>query len=231
VNVCDFPATALVASGDELVDIDATPLLHQVRRSNTFALQAAMRTMGWRSMEVHLRDEKEMLRSALQELLTKNDVIILSGGVSQGKFDFIPAVMEAIGVKKIFHQVSQRPGKPFWFGASPEGKTVFALPGNPVSMFMCFYRYVRPWMLRTLGATTAFGEAILARDFSFAPKLTYFLQVSVRNEGGRLMAYPDAGGGSGDFVNLRKVDGFLELPPERSEFKAGEAFPYIPFRQ
>jgi molybdopterin molybdotransferase len=230
VRVKTNPRTAIVASGDELVEIGQTPLAHQIRRSNTYAIEAAMRAMGWKGDQFHLPDEQEVLRTSLEKIVHDYDTVILSGGVSQGKFDFIPAVMEAIGVKKVFHQVSQRPGKPFWFGVSPAGKTVFALPGNPVSTFMCFYRYIQPWLWKSLGVETKPAYAVLAKDFSFPPRLTYFLQVSVKNEGGRLMAYPDAGGGSGDFANLKKTDGFLELPAEQSEFKAGEAFPFIPFR-
>jgi molybdopterin molybdotransferase len=201
-----------------------------VRRSNTYAIEAAMRTLGWHGDPYHLPDEKQVLQRSLEKMVEAYDVIILSGGVSQGKFDFIPQVMEAIGVKKVFHQVSQRPGKPFWFGVSAAGKTVFALPGNPVSTFMCFYRYILPWLRKSIGVEEKGAYAILAEDFTFQPPLTYFLQVAVKNEGGRLMAYPDAGGGSGDFANLKKIDGFLELPATSQSFKAGEAFPYIAFR-
>lgn len=230
VKVKEYPKTAIVASGDELVDISSTPLPHQIRRSNTYAIEAAMKTLGWKGEQFHLPDEEEVLRRSLYEIVEKFDVIILSGGVSQGKFDFIPAVMESIGVEKIFHQVNQRPGKPFWFGASENGKVVFALPGNPVSTYMCFYKYIKPWLLESLGVEVETQYAILAKDFTFLPKLTYFLQVSVKNESGRLMAYPEAGGGSGDFANLKKIHGFLEFPPDRQEFKAGEVFPFIGFR-
>ena len=174
--------------------------------------------------------DKSVLLDSLSKVLNDHDVLILSGGVSKGKFDFIPKVLEELGVKKLFHQVNQRPGKPFWFGASEQGKTVFALPGNPVSTYMCFYRYVKPWILRSLGIQRRDLSASLATDFTFAPNLSYFLQVEVRTQDGKLQAYPQAGGGSGDFVNLKNVTGFLELPAEQTQFKAGEVFPYFPFR-
>ena len=230
VSVYQYPVTALVASGDELTDIGSTPLPHQVRRSNIYALEAAMNTLGWRSKQFHFRDERDELAKSLGELLDQFQVIILSGGVSKGKYDFVPSVMEGLGVRKLFHQVTQRPGKPFWFGASDSGKIVFALPGNPVSTFMCFFKYIRPWVLDSLGVSIPPEHAILAQDFSFEPKLTYFLLVRIINEAGKRMAYPQAGGGSGDFTNLKNVDGFLELPADRSEFKAGEPFPFIAFR-
>jgi molybdopterin molybdotransferase len=230
VQVYNFPKTAIVSSGDELISITENPLAHQIRRSNTYAIESAMNAMQWSGIQFHLPDDKTILKTGLAKILKEHDVIILSGGVSQGKFDFIPSVLEEIGVKKIFHQVSQRPGKPFWFGVSSEGKTVFALPGNPVSTFMCFYRYIKPWVLKSFGNGSKSVKAILAKDFSFQPKLTYFLQVKLDNDEGKLMAYPDAGGGSGDFANLKKIDGFLELPADKSEFKAGEVFPFIAFR-
>ncbi|MBT1685536.1 molybdopterin molybdotransferase MoeA [Dawidia soli] len=230
VNVFAPPRAAVVSTGDELVDVVETPLPHQVRRSNGHALVAALESLGVHASLSHLPDNKDVLQTKLRDMVEANDVMILSGGVSKGKFDFVPEVLGSLGVVKHVHQVSQRPGKPFWFGASASGKTVFALPGNPVSTFLCFQRYVRPWLLQSLGVQEAPAYAVLAEPFSFPPRLTHFLQVSVRNEQGRLMAYPDAGGGSGDFANLKNVTGFLELPLEQTRFEAGEVFPYWPFR-
>jgi len=230
VAVRSFPKAAIISSGDEIVAIAETPELHQIRRSNTHALEAAMRQLGWKGDQYHLRDEATTMTSTFEKIVEDYDVLIISGGVSKGKFDFIPGALEAAGVKKLFHQVSQRPGKPFWFGRSAQGKIVFALPGNPVSTYMCFYRYITPWLWKSLGVDKAESTAVLAEDFKFAPQLTYFLQVRVSIERGRLMAHPQAGGGSGDFANLKHVDGFLELPLDRSQFQAGEIFPYYAFR-
>lgn len=229
VQVFSFPKTAIISTGDELVNIDQTPLPHQIRRSNDTALQAALIELGCQPHKFHVGDSRESLENDLTKIFQDHELIILSGGVSKGKFDFIPEVLESLGVQKLFHQVSQKPGKPFWFGVSTR-HTVFALPGNPVSTYMCFYRYIKPWLMRSLGSEPIQSEAILAKDFNFKPSLTYFLQVKIKNESGKLMAYPDAGGGSGDFANLKDVDGFLELPLEKNEFRAGEVFPYHPFR-
>lgn len=231
VHVLRNPRFALVSTGDELVDVDEIPEPWQIRRSNTFALQAALRELGVEAHCFHLRDDAAEIRSGLERLLAEWDVIVVSGGVSKGKYDYVPDSLEAVGFRKLFHQVSQRPGKPFWFGASSGGKVCFALPGNPVSTFMCFYRYVKPWLLKSMGISAPTADAVLAKDFVFAPPLTYFLQVAVTQEGGTLKAHPRPGGGSGDFANLREVHGFLELPLERSEFKAGEVFPLIGFRE
>jgi molybdopterin molybdotransferase len=193
VKVFAFPRTAIISTGDELVPIDQIPLPHQIRRSNGYALLAALQTMGCTSTQHHLPDHEDVLTEKLKEILSQNELVILSGGVSKGKFDFVPQVLASLGVEKLFHQVRQRPGKPFWFGRSAD-QTVFALPGNPVSTYMCFYRYIKPWLLKSLGTTVNFQKAILATDFTFKFPLTYFLQVSVLNEEGKLMAYPEAGG-------------------------------------
>lgn len=230
VNVYAFPATALVSTGNELVPVQARPLAHQIRQSNTPALQAAMATMGWKVDLFHFKDDYNHLYTSIENLLGQYDVLIVTGGVSKGKFDYLPQVLEKLKVKKLFHSVAQKPGKPFWYGHRPDGKVVFALPGNPVSAHLCFYRYIRPWILRSMKVTVPGVQAMLASEVRFEPPLTYFLQVQIRTEQGVLRAFPVAGHGSGDFINLKNVHGFLELPANQNEFKSGEAYTFIPFR-
>ena len=104
-------------------------------------------------------------------------------------------------------------------------------PGGPSSiMNMSATPEQREVLIKNMGLEPGFGTAILAKEFSFTPPLTYFLQVRIEYKDGLRMAWPDAGGGSGDFANLKNVDGFLELPPSKNEFSAGEAFSFIPFR-
>lgn len=229
VAVYASPKIAIISTGDELVDVDDKPLTHQIRRSNSYALQSALKELGLTSTQFHVTDQKEILQHSLSEILAQYELILLSGGVSKGKFDFVPTVLESLGIKKLFHGVNQKPGKPFWFGESDK-HTVFALPGNPVSTYMCFYRFIKPWIQKNYGIDHSFPQGILAENFSFKPHLTYFLQVKVKNESGKLCAYPRAGGGSGDFANLKEVDGFLELPAAQQNFKANEVYSFIPFR-
>jgi molybdopterin molybdotransferase len=229
IEVYASPRVALISTGDELVGVDEVPLSHQIRRSNSYALQSALAELGLSSTQFHITDQKEILKKKLNEILASHELILLSGGVSKGKFDFVPEVIESLGVKKLFHGVSQKPGKPFWFGRSDK-HTVFALPGNPVSTYLCFYRFIKPWIQKSFATDYSIPSAILAEDFLFKPALTYFLQVKVTNESGKLLAYPKQGGGSGDFANLKEVDGFLELPASQERFKATEAYPFIPFR-
>ncbi|SMB84836.1 molybdenum cofactor synthesis domain protein [Hymenobacter roseosalivarius DSM 11622] len=226
---------AIVSTGDELVDIAEQPLPHQIRRSNAAMLQAAAQAADAVTEAFHFNDNQDILRQGLPALLRRFDAVVLSGGVSKGQADFLPSVLRELGVEQIFHEVEQRPGKPFWFGQMPGGVVVFALPGNPVSTFVNYYRYVQPW-LRACQAPemppAPAAYAVLAEAVSFRPRLTYFLPVRLdMAPDGRLLAHPQRAGGSGDLASLLHCDGFLELPPEQTEFAAGEAWPLLRFRE
>lgn len=234
--VSQKPLFAIVSNGDELVDVETKPDVQQIRRSNTYMLLSALEQLRIKADNFHFPDNKRIIEEKLAKILAPKsvfDVVLLTGGVSAGKADFIPHVLADLGVEKLFHQVAQRPGKPFWFGKTQTGKTVFALPGNPVSTFVCFHKYVVPWLKASLLEPNPlhFPQAILMEDFAFAPALTYFLQVKTyTNEQGQLSAIPIEGGGSGDFANLLECDGFLELPAEKNQFKAGEKYHFIRYR-
>jgi molybdopterin molybdotransferase len=230
VRVFQLPTAAIVSTGDELVPVEVRPEAHQIRQSNVYALQASLKLHGWGCAVYHLPDRAELINDQLGKILATYKVVILSGGVSKGKLDYVPSTLQRLGVQSLFHGVSQRPGKPFWFGTRPEGQVVFALPGNPVSTQVCFYKFILPWMYRQRGAARPNFSAMLTRDVEFKPNLTYFLQVKVSSQQGQLLAEPMPGGGSGDFVNLSQTDGFLELPAGCDVYPAGEAFPYLPFR-
>ncbi|WP_265992057.1 molybdopterin molybdotransferase MoeA [Larkinella insperata] len=232
VLVSKLPRIALISTGDELVDVAATPKPYQIRRSNTYLLQTVLQAAGAETVLLHLPDEADTMETDLKTLLTDFDALVLSGGVSAGKADFVPGVMERLGVRQQFHQVAQRPGKPLWFGTSDAGKVVFGLPGNPVSTFLCAYRYLLPWLRASLGLSVVQPSVVrLKRSISFIPKLTYFLPVSLSvSADGIWQAEPLPGSGSADYANLLRCDGFMELPPDRSEFAEGEAFPVYTFR-
>ncbi|MEA5461037.1 molybdopterin molybdotransferase MoeA [Arcicella sp. LKC2W] len=215
------PKVAVISTGDELVEITANPLPYQIRMSNSYMLSAALERVGVKANLFHLTDDKELLFSKLKEVLSNHDVILLSGGVSAGKKDFVPEILTDLGVKKLFHKVAQKPGKPFWFGKTDEGKTVFALPGNPVSTFLCFCKYFLERKNEVV---------VLDKDVSFKPNLTYFVPVKTYFQDGRLMATPFEGSGSADFANLTDCDGFVELPADSQVFKKGEFFEFVRFR-
>lgn len=227
-----LPRAVVIATGDELVPVEATPLAHQIRSSNVYQIQAALMQQGLPADTLHLADNKEDIREKLAPVLAQYDVVVLSGGVSAGKFDYLPEVLAELGVQQLFHKVAQRPGKPLWFGVSAaHGTCVFALPGNPISSFMCTQRYVLPWLHASLGLPPQLAHAVLAADVDFKPDLTFFLQVRVTyNAQGQAQAHPMPGNGSGDLASLTRADAFLELPRGRDYFAAGEVFRLIVFR-
>lgn len=220
-----LPKVVIISSGDELVDVADTPNAYQIRRSNNYTLKAVLSNHGLQAGILHIPDNAEITKTQISHCLQNYDVILLSGGVSMGKFDYIPKALEALQVDKLFHKVSQRPGKPFWFGKHSNGVLVFAFPGNPVATFMCLHRYFLPWLDATLGLPAkAPVYAVLDSDFNFEPALQYFLQVKLHfNQEGQLKASPIAGNGSGDFANLADTEAFMELPLQQAEFKEGEA--------
>ena len=231
IKVTQAPKATIVSTGDELVKVDEEPKPYQIRQSNNYAIRAALANFRVSADFFHLPDSLEKTTAGLADIMEKYPIVILSGGVSRGKRDYVPDALEALGVQKLFHRVKQRPAKPFWFGVKEKQNAVFALPGNPVSTFLCFHRYLQPWLEKSLGlADRPTQWATLNDHVKFAPELTYFLQVLAHSDkSGQFSATPIEGHGSGDFANLLRCNGFIELPADRSHFRQGEVFPFIPF--
>ena len=205
-------------------------LAHQIRRSNVFTLVSLLEKLHIPSEKAHITDDKPILKEKIKSFLEEYDVLLFSGAVSKGKFDFLPEVFEELGVEKLFHKVAQRPGKPFWMGKK-ENCCVFGFPGNPISTFVNCLAYFYPWYYKSTGVQQEEEKAILAEDVTFKPNLTYFLQVQLSYRYGHLIATPIKGNGSGDLASLVNTDAFIQLPKtEEVEFKKGEVFPIIEFR-
>ncbi len=229
LKVSRLPRIAVVSTGDELVEPGVPVLDHQVRRSNSYGLAAALRLAGFPpATDLHLPDQRPFLVKHLSEVIDSHDVLVLSGGVSAGRHDYVPAVLAEIGVRRVFHQVSQRPGRPLWFGVNDRDVMVFALPGNPVSVLVCLARYVIPALSAAAGARTAQRRtAALTRSFEFRASLTCFLPVQLEYDSdGRTRAIPQPTGGSGDFISLAGTDGFIELPQGPAIHPAGLVVPF-----
>ena len=145
VKVAKQPKVMIISTGNELVAVSENPADHQIRRSNVFTLVSLLEKLNIKAETAHISDDKNLLLNKIESFLNEYDVLLFSGAVSKGKFDFIPEVLDSLGVEKLFHRVKQRPGKPFWFGKK-EDKTVFAFPGNPVSTFAsCLETAVVTW--------------------------------------------------------------------------------------
>ncbi|WP_420386853.1 molybdopterin molybdotransferase MoeA [Roseivirga sp.] len=232
IPVLELPKAAIITTGDELVNIHESPLEHQIRRSSNYGVQALLKEWNVDATQFHLKDDKELMIRELTSILSTHQLIILTGGVSRGKFDYLPEVLEELGVEKHFHKVKQRPGKPFWFGTRNKQNIVFALPGNPVSSFACANVYLRHWLQLSQGMEATNSYAELGQDLSFPPELTWFVECQLEHlENGKVRATAFRGNGSGDFANLTLADGFLILPEKQETFKAGEVYPYIRYRK
>ena len=231
LKVKKMPRVVIFSTGDELVPVHQTPLLHQIRKSNSYGIQATLKEWGVSAELKHLTDNKEEMLSTVSRLLNEYDLFIFSGGVSKGKFDYLPDVLEELKIKKHFHKIQQQPGKPFWFGSNSNDKKIFALPGNPVSSFVCSYVYLRYWLKVSLGIESKTCYVTLKNDVEFKPNLVYFLEATLEStQEGKLVANAIKGNGSGDFANLVKTDGFLILPQNKNHFLANEVYPFVSYR-
>jgi len=138
-----LPSVAVVTTGDEVVPLGQSILPYQIRNSNAYLIRSMLKNNGIVPAFVrHVRDDKEMIKGALNEAM-RNDVVIVNGGVSAGDADYVPQILEGLHVQKLFHKVAIRPGKPIWVGAKPDGGLVFALPGNPFSCLITFNLFVK----------------------------------------------------------------------------------------
>jgi molybdopterin molybdotransferase len=232
LKVLQYPKTVIVSTGDELVPVSEIPASHQIRISNSYAIFSFLKKWGISAEIIHLPDNEEYVQNKIKELLDHYELIILSGGVSAGKFDYIPKALKEAGIQSFFHNVYKRPGKPFFFGSN-EKTRVFALPGNPVSTLLCVVRYLIPWLKESLGLTHTIQPKVkLLKSIVFNAPLTFFVPVKLTTNPKIpiLEAYPLPGNGSGDFANLLDADGFIELPENENEFQAGDFFTFWPFK-
>lgn len=231
LKVHKLPSVVIVSTGDELVSIDQKPEPHQIRASNDVMVQAAVRSLGLPVTIRHLADDRDTVRKGVRELLDAFQILIFIGGSSKGKYDYIPETLEEYGVSRYFYKVKQRPGKPFWFGGTDVGRQfVFALPGNPVSCFMCVEKYFKPWLKNSLGIARSLETATLKEEIQFRPPLTYFAPVHLAHVDGQYAAIPMTGQGSGDLANLVDADAFIQLPEDQQIFPAGSTYPIIKYR-
>jgi molybdopterin molybdotransferase len=223
------PRIVIVTTGDELIEPGLPIEAWQVRRSNAYALRAALAMRGFaRSGEDHLADDPRQMRERLARHLDTHDVLVLTGGVSMGRFDHVPAVLQELGVAPVLHRIAQRPGQPLWFGVASRGQAVYGLPGNPVSALICLLRYVVPGLLATSGAARVEPDEVrLGGDFEVRPSLTFFLPVRLESRAGQgSVAMPQPTRGSGDFVSLLGTQGFVELPPGPRVYPEGHVAPF-----
>ncbi|WP_329743398.1 molybdopterin molybdotransferase MoeA [Dyella sp. A6] len=226
VEVAKLPSVAIIATGDELANVDQSLAPGQVRRSNDRALATALAARGFNDVVLtHVPDDLAATKQKLADLLATRQVLVLSGGVSMGQRDYVPEALRSLGVREVLHRVAQRPGKPLWFGIGPQQQVVFALPGNPLSALVCAVRYLLPALEQAVGLTASEPMRVaLAAAAITHPSLTCFVPVYLHHDAtGRALAQPVPSPTSGDFSSLPKTHGVVELPPAEIAACAGTA--------
>jgi len=223
VEVIRRPRVAIVATGDELVDVDQSPVGAQVVNSSAYALAGAIREAGAEAVILKVaRDDAREIRERLAEAMTF-DVVLSTGGVSVGQFDHVAGALDELGMRQLFHGVAQRPGRPLKFGAVGY-RPIFGLPGNPVSTLVCFYLYARPAILKMSGMRRVGLPRIRARcavDITVGKDVTEFVRVKIERDARGWLATPTGSQGSGILSSLSRADGLLVGPSTETLLKAG----------
>lgn len=239
VSVHPRPTIALLSTGDELVSIEETPGLAQIRNSNQVMLAAQVEAVGATPiLEGIARDRLEDLRHRIGRGL-QADILCLTGGVSEGKLDLVPQVLRELGVREVFHKVQLRPGKPLWFGVLPPERTsdnlprwIFGLPGNPVSSMVCFELFVRTAVRQMMNLTPAEPTTVSAEldsDFQFSDPRPTFLPARLEVVEGGWQVKPVDWKGSFDLKSTASSNALLVLPAGPNRWSQGDLVEVIPF--
>jgi molybdopterin molybdotransferase len=226
------PRAAVIATGDELVHPTVRPGPGQIRNSNGFSLLAQCRAAGIDATYLGVAKDDEASIRGLIEKGFREDVVLLSGGVSMGRFDLVEQVLADLGIRVLVDAVALKPGKPLVFGVRDDGKLVFGLPGNPVSTMVTFELFVRTAFARLEGAERPSRPLLRAR-LSHAltnrgPRRAYLPGWVAPGADGELEARPIASRGSGDIVAFAKANALLVVPEDRDRLDGGEPVRFHP---
>jgi molybdenum cofactor synthesis domain-containing protein len=227
VEVVRRPRVAVLATGSELVPVNQKPDRDQIRDSNNYSIGAYSEISGAVVERLPLaHDEPDQLKQIINDAAERSDVVITSGGVSMGVYDFTRAALKDLGAEIFFERVALRPGKPTVFGKLPNGTLLFGLPGNPVSVSVTFNLFARPSILKMQGAkepNMKLEWAMLARETKGSlDRESYLPAQLLTDEQGRLMAHPLKWGGSSDFVSFARADALLVIPANLKNVEAGQ---------
>jgi molybdopterin molybdotransferase len=226
LSVFRRPRVAVVATGDELVELDQMPEPQQIRNSNSYALAALVEAAGGEAVRLPTApDRSEALRAIIEEA-RGSDLLVLSGGVSMGKFDLVEEVLSSMGAEFFFTGVRMQPGKPVVFGQLPAterfpAQYFFGLPGNPISTQVTFQVFVEPMIRALCGIVNdgpQFVQATLAEDVPGKPGLTRLLPARLTGVTVKLVGWQ----GSGDLAANARANCYALLPADRESFRVGE---------
>jgi molybdenum cofactor synthesis domain len=224
ISVYQAPTVAILSTGDEVIDIDEEGDSSKIINSNTYSLAAQVKECGASPLMLGIaRDDKREILTKITQGLSA-DVILTTGGVSVGEYDFVKDVLEDMGGEIKFWKVAMRPGSPTTFGLIAD-KLIFGLPGNPVSCMVCFEQFVRPALLKKMGHTHLFRsqvEAVLIDGVKTKKDLRFFIRVRLLYQEGRLYATTTGEQGSGILKSMVQANGLMIVPEDTMELRAGE---------
>lgn len=228
LRVYQQPRVAIVATGDELVEVSIRPQTHQIRNSNSYSLAAQVSAAGAEPVRLPIaRDEREHLESVIRTGM-ESDLLLLAGGVSMGKYDLVEEVLLSLGAEFFFTGAWIQPGKPIVFGRIPLPERsiyVFGLPGNPVSTMVTFSLFVQPLLSVLCGEPPRgprFALASLTKEVNVKPGLTRFLPACLRAEASAVTVELLTWQGSGDLAATSRSNCYLVVPADRPHLAAGE---------
>lgn len=232
VKVLELSSVAVISTGDELVEPGMSLLDHQIFRSNPYAIKSEIVGFFPKSKVdlFHINDDEKEVEKALFDILSTYKLIIISGGVSKGKYDYIPNSLKKLGAKEHFHKVKQRPGKPLWFGTGAQGQIIFGLPGNPVSSLINTRRHIIPLLESYLREEHRSSYPIKAAvDMEIGSSFTHFIPVSLSILEGMVFGTPSTGNNSGDFSKLVFSKGFIEVPGDQRKIIKNKTYEFFPW--
>src|SRR6201999_4316389 len=216
----------ILATGDELVQIDQKPLVHQIRNSNSYSLAAQVSLVGGEPVISPIApDHLEASQQLIQQAAESCDMLLLSGGVSMGKYDFVEQALLTLGAEFFFTGAKIQPGRPVVFGRLPQ-QFFFGLPGNPVSTMVTFLLFAQPLIAALSGEEDGgprFALAQLAHDQRVKPGLTRFLpgriDFNIHTPQATIIPWQ----GSGDLASTASANGFVVVPADAGDLSAGDS--------
>jgi molybdopterin molybdotransferase len=221
IKVFGKPAVGIISTGDELVEPDTKPAVSQIRNSNAWQLMAQVERCGAKANYHGIAaDNKKTTFDKINEALQLNDIVILTGGVSMGDFDYVPEIMKELDINILFKNIAVQPGRPTVFGLK-DRKYIFGLPGNPVSSFVQFEMLVSPLIHKLYGDQSFSADLSLIMGCDINRKKTErksFLPVSIRN--GEVFAVEYHG--SAHIHSYIFADGIIAMEKGKLSLKKGE---------
>lgn len=220
VEVAQLPSVSIIITGNELIKPGQKLEKGQIYESNSLMLQAAFQSLNITPKIIHVKDDANATSQAISSAIQQSDIVVLSGGISVGDYDFVKQGLEVNGVKEIFYKVAQKPGKPLFFGKK-HTKAIFGLPGNPAAALTCFYEYIFPYIQKGFGNNSPFLTTLrlpLSKSIQQKPGRAVFMKAFTDFN----TVTPLEGQNSDALQSFARANAFILTPAKAAKIKEGE---------